>query len=80
MTIPHNHTISARCQEPIGTFKLNGPSILNCSNGIWSNSIPKCQPTTLFTNYSGINSFSFNNIIIIIFIFILINQVYITFI
>lgn len=53
MTIPHNHTISARCQEPIGTYKLNGPSILNCTNGIWSSPIPKCQPTTLFTNYSG---------------------------
>ncbi|XP_050519903.1 locomotion-related protein Hikaru genki isoform X2 [Daktulosphaira vitifoliae] len=51
-TIPHNHTISARCQEPIGTFKLNGPSILNCSNGVWSSPIPKCQPTTLFTNYT----------------------------
>ncbi|CAI6362587.1 unnamed protein product [Macrosiphum euphorbiae] len=51
-TIPHNNTIAARCQEPIGTYKLSGPPVLNCSNGIWSSPIPKCQPTTLFTNYS----------------------------
>ncbi|XP_003245168.1 locomotion-related protein Hikaru genki isoform X1 [Acyrthosiphon pisum] len=51
-TIPHNSTIAARCQEPIGTYKLSGPPVLNCSNGIWSSPIPKCQPTTLFTNYS----------------------------
>lgn len=48
---PHGAKLQIRCRE-LGLYKLLGMANPQCLNGIWSNKLPSCVPTTMLTNFT----------------------------
>ena len=49
--LAHGTIIAIRCNE-IGLYKLMGADELQCVDGLWSQQIPHCAPTTIHQNFS----------------------------
>uniref|UniRef100_T1K0V1 Uncharacterized protein n=1 Tax=Tetranychus urticae TaxID=32264 RepID=T1K0V1_TETUR len=50
-TFTDQSIIKVRCND-VGLYKFNGFSELQCIKGIWDHPLPKCEETTMHTNFS----------------------------
>ncbi|XP_023947925.1 locomotion-related protein Hikaru genki [Bicyclus anynana] len=49
---PHGSELITRCAD-FGLYKILGDQSTVCDNGVWSNKLPTCIPTSVLTNYTG---------------------------